>query len=132
MTNIQYIQICRSIDKFDKIGRDGVVFLLQKPIEEFGANISPVHAELIGRFLDIKCISDLNAYFKYAQHIRTRLDLMVLLEKTIESDNITKWDQLLAMPSNEDQTWSNGGRPANIAWALDDMIAVIRRKEPMS
>lgn len=131
MTNPQYLQVLRSIDKFDKIGRDGVVALLQKPVEEFGANLDPIRAELIGMFLDTRgdtneeTLNNISLFFKHAGRVRTRLDLMVMLEEAVEPDGKTKWDHLLAMRANEDQTWSNGGRPANIAWALDDMVKVL-------
>lgn len=131
MTDPQYMQVLRSIDKFDKIGRDGVVALLQKPLEEFGANLDPVRAELVGMFLDTtgatneETINNISAFFAHAGRVRTRLDLMVMLEEGVEPDGKTKWDRLLAKRANEDQTWSNGGRPANIAWALDDMVSVL-------
>ena len=52
MTTETELQALRCIDKFDKIGRDGVVELLQKPPEEFGANLDPVSAGVIGLLLD--------------------------------------------------------------------------------
>lgn len=127
----RHLQVLRTIDKFDKIGRDGVVALLQKPVEEFGAGLDPVRAELVGLFLDTKgatneeTLNNMRAFFKHAGLVRTRLDLMVMLEEAVEADGTTKWDRLLALRANEDQTWSDGGRPANIAWALDDMVLVL-------
>lgn len=135
MTNSQYLQVLRSIDKFDKIGRDGVVALLQKPVDEFGANLDPVRAELVGMYLDTtgatneETLDNIGAFFKRAARVRTRLDLMVMLEEAVEPGGKTKWDRLLAMPTNEDQTWNDGGRPANIAWALDDMVLALTKQK---
>ena len=128
MTLDQRLQVMRSIDKFDKIGRDGVVELLQKPDDEFGANLDPVRAELVGMFLDTKgetneeAFVNLSKFFMQSSRVRTRLDLMCVLDEAVEPDGRTKWDRLLSMPTTEDQTWRDGCRPANIAWALDDMV----------
>ena len=122
------LQVLRTIDKFDKIGRDGVVELLQKPEEEFGANLLPVQAELIGDFLDVK-LDDMPAFFAHAAGVMSRIKMMALLEDTIDPDGGTKWDKLLSMRQNEDQTWNNGGRPENIGWALDDMIKALAYKQ---
>jgi hypothetical protein len=66
-----WLQVLREIDKFDKIGLDGVCAML--------------------------------------------------------GDGTTMWDRLLAMTPNDDETWERGGRPKNIAWALDDMLGAIGR-----
>lgn len=132
----RYLQVLRSIDKFDKIGREGVVELLQKPVEEFGADLDPVRAGLIGQFLDVRgkmneeTLSNMEAFFTHAGKVRRRLDLMVFLEETVGPDGKTKWDQLLEMRPNRDDTWSDGGRPANIAYALDDIAAVVFHEFP--
>lgn len=129
--NARYLQALRSIDKFDKIGRGGVVELLQKPEEEFGANLDPVQAELIGMFLDVngatneETLNNMAEFFQHAGRIRTRVDLMVLLDSSEDASGKTKWDHLLAMRTNEDQTWRDGARPANVAWALDDMVKAL-------
>lgn len=124
----QQIQILRCIDKADKIGRDGVVALLQQPAEDYGAGLDPVRANLIGLYLDTKgetdeaTIENLSKFFARASRVRARLDMMANLEEIEASDGTTAWDRLLAMPANTDQTWNNGGRPENIAWALDDLV----------
>ena len=130
------LQTLRTIDKFDKIGRDGVVELLQKPLEEFGANLDPIQAELIGIFLDTpgatdeEKINNIGEFFKLAKRVRCRIDLMVLMEEQVNADGKTMWDKLIAMRCNADQTWEHGGRPENIAWALDDIInaLILRHK----
>lgn len=130
--NDRYLQVLRSIDKFDKIGRDGVLSLLQKPVEEFGANLDPVSAGIVGLFLDTsgetndQTISNMMEFFKHASKVRCRLEVMAVLEESIEDDGKTAWDRLLAMRTNADETWNNDGRPANIAWALDDMVIALR------
>ena len=122
------IQVLRTIDKFDKIGRDGVVALLQKPADEFGAGLDPIRAELVGRFLDTKGASNaetldaIKGFLASAGKIRTRMELLEALESTTKEDGRTGLDLLLALRPNEDQSWANGGRPENIAWALDDLV----------
>ena len=135
MNDGQDLQILRSIDKFDKIGRDGVIELLQKPEEEFGAGLDPVSAGLIGLFLDVsgssneETIDNLKAWYNHALKVRTRVGMMVILEESVEPNGTTKWDRLIAMRQNEDETWRDGGRPKNIAFALDDMIALFKASE---
>lgn len=131
LNNEQKLQTLRTIDKFDKIGRDGVVDLLQKDTDEFGANLDPVSAGLIGLFLDTdgatneETLDNVKKFFKHAGRVRSRLQLMIALEETVDSDGKTKWDRLLEMQPNDDESWNDGGRPANIAWALDDMVEVM-------
>jgi histidyl-tRNA synthetase len=132
----QYLQVLRSIDKYDKIGVDDVVELLQKPIEEFGANLDPISARFFGLFLKTtgetnkETLDNIEKLLKRAPRIRTRIDLIVLLEETLEPNGKTKWERLLEMRRNEDQSWNNGGRPANIAWALDDIVdALITKRQ---
>jgi len=124
----QRMQVLRTIDKFGKIGPDGVRELLQKPLAEFGAELDPVRAEFIVRLLTpaqpggsnqeiLRGIAELTSH---AQLVGSRL--MAALEKTIVAESgETAWDRLLAMPPNEDNSWSDGGRPQNIGWALDDL-----------
>jgi hypothetical protein len=118
------MQILRSIDKHDKIGTDGVVALLQKPETEFGAGLDPVRAALIGAFLNARgpdnaaTLANLQAFFLHATRVNRRLQLLVAMDR---GDGETALDRLLAMPPNANNTWENGGRPFNIAWALDDI-----------
>jgi len=122
------IQILRTVDKVDKIGVSGVIGLLQKPAEGFGAGLDPVRAELIGSFLNSRSatngetLENLRAFFPHASLVVRRLRLLVLLE---DMEGETAFDRLLAMRPNDDQTWTDGGRPANIAWALDDLADAI-------
>lgn len=66
------IQILRTVDKLDKIGVPGVIDLLQKPAEKFGANLDPVRAELVGSFLNSRgatngeTLENLRAFFPHA------------------------------------------------------------------
>ncbi len=128
----QKLAVLRSLDKADKLGRAGVVELLQKPFDEFGANLDPITAELLGQYVDCSGASNeqtlrkLNAFLPHAEGVRRRLDLIVLLDAT-PVDGVTGWDFLLEMRPNEDGTWRDGGRPANIAWALDDIASRIGR-----
>jgi hypothetical protein len=127
------LQILRTIDKLDKLGKDGVVELLQKPESEFGAGLDVISANLIGLFLDNgqgktneQTIERMSSYLGHAIKVKSRIDLMVALEENILEDGQTSWDKLLAMPSNEDETWDNKGRPKNIGWTLDDLIKAFR------
>jgi hypothetical protein len=127
------LQILRTIDKLDKLGKDGVVELLQKPESEFGAGLDVISANLIGLFLDNgqgktneQTIERMSSYLKHAIKVKSRIDLMVALEENILEDGQTSWDKLLAMPANKDETWNNKGRPNNIGWALDDLIKAFR------
>lgn len=132
--NSQQLQILRSIDKCDKIGINGVIELLQRPEEEFGANLNPVLANLIGMFLNTKGVNNagtldnIKAFFKRATLVSNRIRLMVIFEETVIDDNgRTLWEQLIEMPTNRNETWSNNGRPANIGWALDDIVEVLEK-----
>jgi hypothetical protein len=126
-------QVLRTIDKHDKIGTEGVVALLQKPPAEFGASLDPVTAGLVGQFLSIKgatneeTLDRLRSFFTHAGRVSSRLRLMAELERAETALGVTKWDELLDMPPNGNQTWDNGGRPENIGWALDDILDVAAR-----
>ena len=123
MTDIE-MQILRTVDKVDKIGVCGVIDLLQKPAEQFGAGLDPVRAELVGSFLTARgatngqTLENLRAWFPRADLVTRRVKLLVLLE---DMEGETALDRLLSLRPNDDQTWANDGRPANIAWALDDL-----------
>lgn len=49
--NQKEIQVLRIVDKFKKIGADGVMELLQKPYENHGANLDPLRAGMVVAFL---------------------------------------------------------------------------------
>jgi len=137
-------QVLRTIDKLPKLGVDGVVKKLQEPIETFGANLSEYQAKAVGNFLECKGATNeetlhnmgmwfakngaLNAAAKILSEnpeatrvIKDRFDYIDELEADINENGISACDRLLAMPKNENQTWENGGRPANIAYAIDDL-----------
>lgn len=130
----QKLQVLRTIDKADKIGINGVIDLLQKPTAEFGADVDPIRAAFLGMFLKTgeldggrRTLAAMENLLDRAPVVRDRLVLMEVLEETIidrENDR-TLWDELLAMAPNRDMSWRNGGRPENIAWALDDIATLI-------
>lgn len=125
------VQVLRTMDKCDKIGREGVIELLQKPPADFGADLDPIQAGLIGLFLDTsgttneETLKNIKGFFVRAGHVRARIDLMLALDQhVISADGTTAWDRLLSMSVNADETWARG-RPKNIGWALDDLLSVI-------
>jgi hypothetical protein len=126
--NERQLQVLRAIDKCGRIGREGVVALLQKGPEEFGAGLDAVSASLIGLFLGLQgrtneeTVELASGFARRARQVRSRLALMEALDGVALSDGTTAWERLLAMRQNADQTWRDGGRPANIAWALDDIM----------
>jgi len=127
------LQVLRSIDKFDRIGRAGVVELLQKPASEFGADLDPVRAEFIGMMLDTRAdtnegtLAALTDLMGRAALVNSRLKLMALMENSVLPDGSTVWDRLIGMPVNADNSWSDDARPENIGWALDDILDALRR-----
>lgn len=121
------LQTLRTIDKVDKIGVAGVVELLQKPEAEFGADLMNWQAECIGMFLSSSGaenpLDEINKQMLKIGRIRSRIDLMILLEADCDPETgKTKWDALLEMPVCHENTWNNNCRPYNIGWALDDII----------
>lgn len=132
MMNESMLQALRTIDKVDRLGVDGVRALLVKPLggDDFGAGLQPWQAEILCRLLDLRSspqatiIPDLMAYLRTVDRVAGRIRLMAVMEGlTVQA--ATVWDHLLAMPGNVDNTWGPDGksRPANIGWALDDIIA---------
>lgn len=127
----QEAQTLRTMDKFDKIGAAGVVELLQKPFEDFGANLTKEQAEIIGFFVSLRgvdnreTISNLVNLFSPNRRLPARLDLLDLLEATPHDEHGDWLGYYLALPANKDQTWGRGGRPANVAWMLDDMVRLV-------
>lgn len=137
-TNEQ-LAVLRTVDKYDKLGRQGVVDLLQKPLEEFGADLMPWQAELIGDFIESgkgsasneETLDRMAATFRRIVSVSDRFKFIGALEGQVVdlTTGETAWDRLLGMPQNEDETWKDGGRPKNIAFAVDDLIERIRLKE---
>jgi hypothetical protein len=128
MSKSECVQVLRTIDKYDKIGEEGIEVLLQKPLEEFGANLDPIRAELITRFVAVKGVNNsdtLDKMSKSLEHcgkVMARVNLMAALDSIVDCGEKTAWDRLLETRRNDDETWTDGGRPANIGWALDDII----------
>ena len=141
--NEQQTQVLRIMDKYDKLGKQGVIEELQTPLEEHGANLPKWQAYSIGNFLDSpgktneETLTNINSWFQEQAEINkilgsvsksfwnvvsNRLDMLELLEAENNSDGMSKLDELLDRQENKDQTWKNGGRPSNIAFALDDLI----------
>jgi hypothetical protein len=125
------IQVLRTMDKLDRIGTEGVVALLQKPPAEFGAQLDIIQAELIGLFLGTtgetneETIRNAEDFRSHAGKVMGRVEMMGFLEGHKVGDGETALDRLLAMPTNDDEVWSPGHRPKNIAWALDDLVSVL-------
>ena len=119
------LQVCREIDKIDRVGRNGVLARLTTgATDESGAylpglGIHPAQAELL---LGMICDGG-DEPLAHTARVSSRLRLLAHLEETSDpSGSGTVWDWLLAMPVNADNTWSDGRRPENIAWALDDLV----------
>jgi hypothetical protein len=141
----QQVQTLRTMDKADKIGVAGVVEQLQKPPEEFGAGLTRTQARMIGAFMAAKgadnyeTLANMRAWFMAAAEsssaliaaaqndmIVNRCRLVNLLDDEIMfSDGTTGLDRFMAMPANADQTWSDGGRPENVGWAMDDIAGAL-------
>lgn len=136
----QNIQILREIDKLDRIGLDGVCAMLGNGLRDAsgafnpGIGLMPIQIGMIRLFFEETTGHDTNEktldamakVFSRLRQIRCRIDLMCCLEETAVGPNETAWDRLILMPQNEDETWSSNGRPKNIAWALDDIVKLLR------
>jgi hypothetical protein len=130
------LQVLRTIDKYDKIGADGVFRLLTDGMKDKesgayipGVGLDKVNATLLVEFIQTtgnsneETLENMEKWFSKAAKIKNRIDLMILMEETvIDSKGTTLWDILIHMSQNENETWENGGRPKNIAWALDDIL----------
>jgi hypothetical protein len=141
----QQTQVLRTMDKADKIGIAGVVEQLQRPAEQFGAGLTRTQARMIGAFMATKgadnyaTLANMRAWFAEATAFNAAIttaaqDLMIvercrlvnlLDDEIVFSDGTTGLDRLMAMPTNADQTWRDGGRPENIAWAIDDILDAV-------
>ena len=141
------IQVLREIDKLDKIGLDGVCAMLGNGLKDAsgafnkGVGLDPLQIGMVRLFLanskgatDVETIANLKQTMSHLNKIKSRIDLMVALEDNIVNNvtGETSWDCLLAMPQNSDETWGDNSRPANIAWALDDMIGAITARAAVS
>jgi hypothetical protein len=140
----QSLQILREIDKLDKLGVAGVCAMLGEGMKDTsgafnpGVGLMPIQVGMIRLFLtettghasNEATLAAMKEAMGRLSKIRCRIDLMAALEETIvDAGGTTAWDRLLAMTPNSDETWNNRGRPANIAWALDDLSIGMRVRE---
>jgi len=115
------LQVLREIDKIDRLGLQTV----QENLVNV-AGVHPIQAIAIIRLFDGTFGDGLDSIEKWHATIGTRFDLMAMLESTPTENGYTAWDELLDMKQNQDQTWSDGGRPQNIGWALDDLVKMLK------
>ena len=135
MANVR-IQVLREIDKLDKIGPDGVRAMLTTGAMDAsgafnkGVGLHPFQAEFL-----ISAISgNREDPLGHMRRLCNRMDMLVALEETVldAQTGETAWERLLAMPRNADETWGQNSRPANIGWALDDLVKIVKRQlEPV-
>jgi hypothetical protein len=122
MTDEKWLHVLRQIDKLDRVGLAGVYKRLTTGAtdssEAFvpGVGLESRQAVLIFWLMCLPQVS-------------SRIDVMVALDAQQNTDGTTGLDALLAMKANADNTWSNGSRPENIGWALDDLLAGMKQKE---
>lgn len=116
------LQTLRTIDKVDRIGWDGVQKILTEPLPQ-GPGLHPTQAALLCGILKAK------NYITSAPMLLDRINIMTALDAdtTKDASGRTAWERLLEMPANADETWNDGKRPANIAWALDDLVGAARK-----
>ncbi len=127
----QEIQVLRTIDKLDRLGLPEVIRLLGEKEENYGANLDKIQITVITDFFQVsgntnkETISNLKSFFAKTKLINERMSLIAFFENIIVEDGYTLWDYIIDIPTNEDETWSNGKRPKNIGWALDDLFKII-------
>ena len=138
----QAVQVMREIDKLDKIGLDGVCAMLGDGLKDTsgafnkGVGLDPLRIGMIRLFFEESAahegstndqrLEQLEKAMGRVSQVRNRIDMMIALEEHIYADGSTAWDRLLSMPACDRDTWENGKRPKNVAWALDDIVKVIR------
>lgn len=124
------IKLPRNSKRKHKKMKTSVFELLQKPEAEFGAGLQLRQAEVICWIFDIprrpstEWLTGLTKLARKIAQVKGRIDLRALLEETTVGAE-SAWDRLLAIPVNVDKTRRDGGRPANIGWALDDILHVL-------
>jgi len=116
-----WLQVLREVDKLDRVGVEGVFDRLTKGArDDSGAFVPGVGlpagkaALLLGMIV--------------GKPIIDRIVVIDALESHENPNGSTAWDEFLALPANDDNTWRDGGRPKNIAWAIDDLIVSIRKR----
>jgi hypothetical protein len=122
MTDEKWLQVLRQIDKLDRVGLAGVFDRLTTGAKDDSGAFVP------GVGMDRANAATLLGLMNL-QPLTSRLELMVALEDHQRPDGSSAWDALLAMRPPADNSWRNGGRPENIGWALDDLIAGMKQKE---
>jgi hypothetical protein len=125
MTDEKWLQVLRQIDKLDRVGLAGVFDRLTTGAKDDSGAFVP------GVGMDRANAATLLGLMNL-QPLTSRLELMVALEDHQRPDGSSAWDALLAMRPNADNSWRNGGRPENIGWALDDLIAGMKQKEAVA
>jgi len=129
---VDKLQVLREIDKLDRIGPDGVRKMLTTGMKDAsgtfnkGVGLDDFTAEYFVTICTQK--GEGNVILANLQRLHSRLNLMIKLEETVIDGDTTAWDQLINMTPNADETWANGGRPANIGWALDDIINQLNKE----
>jgi hypothetical protein len=119
--NATWLQILREVDKLDRVGAEGVFDRLTKGAkDESGAFVPGVGLPAGKAALLLGMIA--------GKPIIDRIAVMHALESHENPDGSTAWDEFLALPTNVDNTWRDGKRPKNIAWAIDDLIVSIRKR----
>ena len=125
-----HTQVLREIDKLDKVGPIGVFARLTAGLTDTsGAAIEGAGLTNKQALIIMAGIASPISSSPVVRKVSGRIAMMVALEK-IETDDTgyTAWDRLIDMPVNDDETWSEGRRPRNIGWALDDIVALLRRR----
>jgi len=127
-------QSLREIDKWDKVGPDGVLARLttgltdQSGAEIPGVGVHPVQAEALVAFIDGRFGAGVKGMETWFDTIGGRFALMTFLDQAPcgDTEGYTLWDKLIDMPVNPDQSWSGDARPENIGWALDDILNLLK------
>lgn len=137
MDGALYLNVLRVIDKYDKVGVDGVIKLLSTGLEDssgtfiVGLGLNQYQIHVITEFLSTKGETNQetinNLYHLFckltAVEMIVKNDMVVSRLEVINIlDDVGLLDWFVVMPVNSDNEWSPGNRPYNIGWAIDDLI----------